>query len=202
MSLVGEKISCERGGRRIFSGLDFAIPQGGALILRGANGAGKSSLLRIAATFLSPVEGRLLFENSDIGGDPDSYRRQLCFVGHLDALKGAFSAGENLQFWARLHGGGEVSVDAALAAFGVAHLAVTPAQHLSAGQQRRVALARLCLSRAPLWLLDEPNASLDDDGVAALRQVIAQHRAKGGMVMAAAHIDLGLDDAQVLEMGR
>lgn len=202
MSLVGEKLACERGGRGIFTDLDFEVNPGGALILRGANGTGKSSLLRIIATLLQPVAGRLSFAGADISEDPDDYRRKLCFVGHQDALKGAFSAAENLAFWGELQGGGKASVNDALAAFAVAHLADTPIQYLSAGQKRRIALARLSLSVAPLWLLDEPTVSLDGDGVGCLQRVIASHRAGGGMVLAATHIDLGFENAEVLEMLR
>ena len=205
MSLVAERLACERGGRGIFAALDFEVRPGGALILRGANGSGKSSLLRIVATLLRPVAGRLLFAGADVGEDPDGYRQKLCFVGHQDALKGAFSAAENLQFWSDLHGGDGAdgaSVNDALAAFGAARLADTPIQYLSAGQKRRVALARLCLSQAPLWLLDEPTVSLDDDGVGCLRRVISRHREGAGMVLAATHIELGIDDAAVLELRR
>lgn len=200
MSLLAEKLACERGGRAIFADLDFTLEPGDALILRGANGTGKSSLLRIVATLLQPAAGRLLFDNADVGEDPDAFRRKLCFVGHQDALKGAFSAAENLAFWGELHGGGKVRVADALAAFAVGHLAETPIQYLSAGQKRRIALARLSLSRAPLWLLDEPTVSLDGDGVGCLQRVIAGHRADGGMVLAATHIDLGFENAEVLEM--
>jgi heme exporter protein A len=201
MSLIGESLTCERGGLRIFAGLGFELAAGSVLILRGANGAGKSSLLRIVSTLLKPAAGRLLYDGSDIDEDPDAHRRRICFVGHHDALKGALSAAENLQFWLGLHGGSGAVTDA-LAAFGVDHLAATPVQYLSAGQKRRVALARTAMSQAPLWLLDEPTVSLDDDGVACLQRVIARHRQNGGMVMAATHIDLGVENADVLELKR
>jgi heme exporter protein A len=196
----GQGIACDRGERRIFSNLDFSIAPGGAMVLRGPNGSGTTSLLRIAATLLGAADGRLLWNGSEIFADIEKHRTRLHFVGHQDAVKGALSVRENVAVWADVRGAGDSRVDAALAAFDISHLSDTPAQYLSAGQHRRVALARLVASPAALWLLDEPTVSLDAEGTACLQRVIADHRAARGMVMAATHIDLGLDDVELLHL--
>ena len=200
MTLVGENLFCIRGERPVFAGLSFEIAPGGALVLRGPNGAGKSSLLRIAATLLKPADGRLLWHGQPAADDIEAYRGALEYVGHLDAVKPVLTVAENVAFWTHLRGPGDVG--AALERFGVAHLADVPAGMLSAGQRKRTALARLLTSATSLWLLDEPTVSLDTDGVVALEAAIAAHRAGGGMVMLATHIDLDLPDAAVLQLGR
>ncbi len=200
MTLVGENLTCIRGERPVFAGLSFEIAPGGALLLRGPNGAGKSSLLRIAATLLKPADGRLLWHGQPAADDIEAYRGALEYVGHLDAVKPVLTVSENVAFWTHLRGRGDVQ--AALERFGVAHLAEVPAGMLSAGQRKRAALARLLTSSTRLWLLDEPTVSLDTDGVAALEAAIAAHRAGGGMVMLATHVDLDLPDAAALRLGR
>jgi len=201
MSFAGQGLSCVRGERTVFDALDFFIAPGEALVLRGPNGAGKTSLLRLASGLLQPAAGRLLWDGVDIADDPDGHRRRLCFVGHQDAVKSALTVAENLADWTRILDGDPAGLGAALAAFDIGGLADTPAQYLSAGQRRRTALARLATSRARLWLLDEPTVSLDDAGVACLQVVIARHRAGGGMVMAATHIDLGFEAVRELRLG-
>ncbi len=196
----GRDIACERGERRIFSGLDFEISPGQALVLRGPNGCGKTSLLRIAATLLKSAAGNLLWDGADVAEAPEEHRARLHFIGHQDAVKGALTVRENIATWSNIRRSAEDRVDAAMAAFGIAHLADTPAQYLSAGQHRRTALARLVASRAALWLLDEPTVSLDADGTACLQRAIMDHRAEKGMVMAATHIELGLDDVEFLQL--
>ena len=196
----GRGIVCERGERRIFSNLDFTIAPGGAAVLRGPNGCGKTSLLRIAATLLRAADGQLKWDGGDISEDIEAHRARLHFIGHQDAVKGALTVRESIALWANIRGDGEGRIDAALAAFDISHLGDTPAQYLSAGQHRRTALARLVASPAILWLLDEPTVSLDADGTACLQRVIADHRAARGMVMAATHIELGLDDAELLRL--
>ncbi len=196
----GRDIACDRGERRIFSGLDFQIMPGQALVLRGPNGCGKTTLLRTAATLLKVAGGKLTWDGADISEDPEGHRARLHFVGHLDAVKGALSVRENIAIWTRVRGSTEDRVEAAMAAFEILHLMDTPAQYLSAGQHRRTALARLVASPAALWLLDEPTVSLDADGTACLQRAIAAHRADGGMVMAATHIELGLDDVEFLQL--
>ena len=193
-------IVCERGERRIFSDLDFQVEPGQALVLRGPNGSGKTSILRIAATLLRAADGQLTWNGTNIFDDVYQHRARLHFIGHQDAVKGALTVRENVEVWANIRGSGDGHVDRALAAFGITHLADTPAQYLSAGQHRRTALARLVASPAMLWLLDEPTVSLDADGTTCLQKVIADHRATQGMVIVTTHIELGLLDADLLQL--
>ena len=199
--LSAEGLACERGERPIFRGLSFALRPGEALVLRGPNGAGKSSLLRLCAALLRPADGRLLWNGEDVWAEPDAYRAQLAYIGHLDGVKPLLTAAENVAFWTEIRGG-EADAGEALAAFGIGHLAALPARFLSAGQKKRTALARLLSAPAPLWLLDEPTSSLDDDGAARLAAACAAHRAQGGMIVAATHVELGLADAHTLRLGQ
>ena len=200
MAFRAEGLACERGERLVFRGLSFELAAGEALVLRGPNGAGKSSLLRLCAALLRPAGGRLLRDGADVWGEPDSHRARLAYVGHLDGVKPLLTARENLDFWAALR---DATPSAAgLEAFGISHLADQPARFLSAGQRKRVALARLLAAPAELWLLDEPTVSLDDDGCARLAASCAAHRGRGGMVIAATHVDLGLAGARTLTLGR
>ncbi len=191
-----ENLTCVRGERMVFRALSFRVEAGGALVLRGPNGTGKSSLLRLCAGFIAPAEGQLTWDG--VAVDDDEHRARLAYVGHLDAVKPALSLRENVAFWAALHGG---AVDAALDRFGLAALADVPGRYLSAGQKRRANLARLLVSPATLWLLDEPTTALDAAAVTLLAGVVAEHRARGGMVMAATHTDLGFGTAATLELG-
>ncbi len=200
MSLHAEAVACIRGERVVFSNLSLRVEEGSALILTGPNGAGKSSLLRLLATLLQPAEGRLHWRGRPVADDPEAYRADLAFVGHADGIKLSLGVAENLAFWAGVMGAAEAGVAAALAQFGLGRLADLPARLLSAGQRRRLGLARLVLAPRRLWLLDEPTVSLDTAGVAALVAAIAVHRAAGGAVIAASHIPLGLDDAAVLTL--
>ena len=199
MNLSAEALACVRGERTVFTGLDFRLEAGGILLLRGPNGAGKSSLLRLLASLQRPAAGRLAWDGADVWDDPEAHRRRVTYVGHLDAVKPLLTVAENLGFWARLAGGGRLAP--ALDAFGLAHLAEVPARLLSAGQRRRTALARLELAQGPLWLLDEPDASLDEDGLARLAQAIGRQRARSGLVIVASHHDLPLGEAQTLRLG-
>jgi len=195
-----EGLACERGERLVFRDLSFELGAGEALVLRGPNGAGKSSLLRLCAALLRPADGRLLRDGADVWEEPDAHRASLAYIGHLDGVKPLLSAAENVAFWAELRGARPSS--SGLEAFGVGHLADRPARSLSAGQKKRVALARLLAAPARLWLLDEPTVSLDDDGCARLAAACAAHQAAGGMLVAATHVDLGLADARTLTLGR
>jgi heme exporter protein A len=196
--LSAEALACRRGDRPVFAGLSFRLGPGEAAVVRGPNGAGKSSLLRILATLLKPAGGRVTWAGADIFG-ADGYRAGLHYLGHLPAIKPAFTVAENLGFWQGLRG--QAADAGALAAFGIAHLADVPAQWLSAGQRQRLALSRLAALPAPLWLLDEPTTSLDDAGSAALVAAIARHRASGGRVMLTTHLPLDLPDAQTIRIG-
>jgi len=202
--LIAEDLACRRGERTVFTGLSFRLPPGGALVLTGANGSGKSTLLRLVAGLLTPATGRLLWGATKIAQDSASHHTRLHYVGHLDALKPAMTPRENLVFWAALRGAhrshAATTIDEALAAFDIEAIADWPCRWLSAGQRRRVALARLLMVPAPLWLLDEPTTALDADSQARLEQAIAAHRAAGGMVMVATHAHIALDTAATLAL--
>lgn len=202
--IVARGLACERGGRRVFEGVDFAVAPGAALLLHGANGSGKTSLLRILAGFLAPAEGCLTWNGrpfDDEDHDADGAPSRIAYAGHLDAVKRALSVTENLAFWAGLYGGGEARVAEALERLGISHLARLPARFLSAGQRRRLGLARLVVAPASLWLLDEPTVTLDEDSVAAVEALIAGHRAGGGMVMVATHAGMSIPGAATLTLG-
>lgn len=186
-----------RGDRVVFAGLDIAVTAGEALLLTGANGAGKSTLLRVLAGLLRPAAGVVTWQGEDIAADPAAHAGRLRYVSHQDALKPALSVAENLEFFARLRGG---AIGPALAALALAPLADLPVRVLSSGQQRRLALARLALAPAPLWLLDEPTTGVDAASVERLRPLLAAHRATGGIVVAATHIPLPLDGARELRL--
>ncbi|NKB60391.1 MAG: heme ABC exporter ATP-binding protein CcmA [Alphaproteobacteria bacterium] len=200
-SFSGENLLCIRGERTVFAGLSFAVPAGGALILRGPNGSGKSSLLRLMAGLLQPIDGALLRDGIPVRDDPEGHRSSLHYVGHKDAIKPVLTVAENLAFWSGVNGG-TGSVDTALETFGLAALVDTAARLLSAGQQRRLNLARIIASPAPLWLLDEPTIALDSASVSVMVDLIAAHRATGGIVVLSTHIDLGIHDAVALDLDR
>lgn len=180
-----DNLTIGRDGAPLLAGLSFALAAGEALILQGPNGAGKTTLLRSLAGFIPPISGQVLAE------DP-------AFAGHLDGVKAQLSVAENLSFWASVHGGG--AIETALTDFDLMGLRHRPARALSAGQKRRLGLARLVLSRRRLWLLDEPTVSLDKASVARFAGVVQKHLAGGGAALIATHTDLGLD-APVLDIG-
>ena len=196
--LQAEGLAAFRGERLVFRDLDFAVPAGGALVLTGANGSGKSTLLRLLAGLVRPIAGRLLWCGEDALADLPSHAARVTYLGHLDAVKPGLTVGENLRFAARMGGG---SVDDALAALGLGDLADVPARFLSAGQKRRLAIARLGLSVAPLWLLDEPTVGLDAASLDRVGAVLRAHRARGGIIVAATHVPLPLDDVTALRLG-
>jgi len=195
--LEARGLACLRGERAVFAELSFTLAPGGALLLVGANGAGKSTLLRLLAGLLAPAEGTLLWDGADAFADRAGHAARLRYLSHQDALKPGLTARENLDFFARLWGG---DVEAALAAQDLAPLAELPARILSSGQKRRLALARLALGPARLWLLDEPTVGLDAASVARLGGLLARHRAAGGMVLAATHLPLPLPGAGELRL--
>jgi heme exporter protein A len=183
----GDALGCRRGEALIFEAVDFALEPGDALWLSGPNGSGKSSLLRLMAGLLAPIHGAIRWDGVAIGADREAHRARLRHVGHLDAVKTHLSVAEDLGFWAAYWGIAARAVEPALARLGIAHLAAAPARQLSAGQRRRAALARLALGKVPLWLLDEPSAALDTDGIARLAQLVAEARAAGGIVVFSSH---------------
>jgi len=196
MRLLAESLSAVRGGRILFRDLSFAVAESEALVVKGANGSGKTTLLRLLAGLLSPNAGRIALADS-----PEPLAEAVHFVGHLDALKGALTVGENLAFYKNLFGGGGEAVPVALTRVGIGGLAMLPAQVLSAGQRRRAALARLLVSQRPVWLLDEPTNALDADGQKLLVRLIEEHRGRGGMVIAATHARLELAGVREISLG-
>ena len=190
-SLTAEKLACARGERTLFEGLNFRVRAGQALAVEGANGAGKTSLLRLIAGFLSPAAGRLVVKTAQSESDEPEARTALVgWLGHQDGLKPQLTVAEQLAFWAALYRG---TVNAAvLEQVGLARQADLPCRYLSAGQKRRLALARLLVSQRPLWLLDEPFAALDTNGQALVAQLMARHCGEGGIIIAATHEPLGL----------
>jgi heme exporter protein A len=196
MRLIGEQLACRRGDRTVFAGLDFELGAGELLILRGANGSGKTSLLRMVAGLIEPAAGRLALQ----GGPPDLAIAQQChFVAHQDAVKPALTGRENLGFWGAFLGDGDV--DAALAAFDLTAIAGLHAGLLSAGQKRRLALSRLALTARPLWLLDEPTVGLDRASRDRLSALMAAHLDQGGLMIAATHVEIGLEPRHSIDMG-
>jgi heme exporter protein A len=194
--LVAEDLAAFRGERLVFSGLSFTVPDGGALLLVGPNGSGKSTLLRLIAGLGRPEAGRLLWDGEDALADLPTHAARVAYLGHQDAVKPGLTAAENLRF--RANG---VSVGEALAAVDLAALADLPARMLSAGQKRRLAIARLLLSGARIWLLDEPTLGLDTASVAKFGVLLAAHRAQGGIVVAATHLPLPLPGAESFSLG-
>jgi heme exporter protein A len=170
------------------------------LVLRGPNGSGKSSLLRLLAGFVQPAAGDLSWDGAPIRLDPAVHRALLAYVGHADAVKGVLTLRENLAFALALSGAPPAALDAALERFDLAPLADSPARFLSAGQRRRLALARLVGSARPLWLLDEPAVGLDAANRARLETALAEHRAGGGLAVLATHGDVDVPAPQVLEL--
>jgi heme exporter protein A len=200
MRLRASDLTIERGGRRVIAGLSFEATAGLGLIVTGPNGAGKTSLLRALAGFLPIEGGGFALEGGD---DERTVGEQAHYLGHTEGVKAALSAGENLAFAAAMLGGdsSRAAQLAALAALGLAHVIDFPARLLSAGQRRRVALARLMVAKRPLWLLDEPTTALDAGAQAALAAIMQAHLKSGGILVAAVHAPLGLDEVQELRLG-
>jgi heme exporter protein A len=202
MKLVADRLGSIRGGRTLFSELSFAVEGGEALLLLGPNGAGKTTLIRMIVGLLAPSAGRIGLD----GGDAElSLGEQCHYVGHLNALKLSLTVGENATFWCRFLGGeggpGRDRVETALASFGLAHLRDIPAAYLSAGQKRRLGLARVLLAQRPIWLLDEPTVSLDRAAQDMLSAAVDAHVAAGGLVVAATHAPLGFAKSRDLHLG-
>jgi len=198
MRLIAAELACHRGGRDVFSGVSFAVGAGEALTVTGRNGAGKSSLLRLVAGLVRPTAGRLQFE----GGDPEfSIAEQAHYLGHQDAVKPSLSVGENLAFWAAFFDAGSIRIRDALEIMGLGGIAALPAAYLSAGQRRRLSIARLIAAKRPIWLLDEPTSTLDAAAQERLADLMRSHMAEGGLILAATHGSLGLVGAQELRLG-
>ncbi len=196
MELTASKLTCERGGRTVFRDVSLSLKAGDLLQLTGPNGSGKSSLLRLIAGLNDAAEGTLVLD----GGHGElAVGQQAHLIAHQEAVKAALTVLENLAFWRDFLGGGDV--ETALAAFDLSRLSAFPAGLLSAGQKRRLALARLVLVPRVLWLLDEPAVGLDAASQEKLAGVMAAHLGKGGMIIAATHVPLGLEPTARLELG-
>ena len=193
-----EDVAVFRGERLVFRDLSLSVAKGGAVVLAGANGSGKSTLLRLLAGLVRPEAGRMLWDGADALADTVAHGRRVAYLGHLDAVKPGLTVTDNLRFAAAVSGR---PIKPALEAVRLEALADLPARMLSAGQKRRLALSRLTLSTAAVWLLDEPTLGLDTAAVERFGGLLAEHRGGGGLVVAATHVPLPLPDAAVLRLG-
>lgn len=188
MGLNVSNLTIARGGIKVLEGLNLSLEAGQALVLRGPNGVGKTTLLRTLAGLQPPLDGT-------ITADPET----MVYAGHADGLKPTLTVEENLHFWASVFA--TANIDAAIDAFQLDALRTRPAGALSAGQKRRLGLARLLVTGRPIWILDEPTVSLDVDAVKMFADTVRKHLGQGGSALIATHIDLGLPDAQILDVG-
>jgi heme exporter protein A len=199
MRLIAENLSGERGGHTVFSGVEFSLGAGDALLVTGPNGSGKSTLLRVVAGLLPAAGGSVRLEG---GGESfPTVASAAHYLGHLNAMKPTLTVAENLSFWRDFCGDADVSVAEALETVGLGGIGHLPFGYLSTGQKRRASIARLLVSRRPLWLLDEPSAGLDAESERRFSALMEKHRAGGGMVLAATHLPLGIGGAAELRMG-
>jgi heme exporter protein A len=196
-ALAASRLACRRGDRLLFRGLDFSLPAGQIVWLRGPNGSGKTSLLRLLAGLSTPAEGAVTWDGVPLRQAGAHYLRSLCYLAHANALKDDLTVLESLQFLARLHGhaGTGADCEAALRRVGLFSRRHAAVRTLSQGQRRRVALARLQLdAAAPVWILDEPYDALDAEGTGMLDEALGQHARRGGAAVLTSHIDLTLRD--------
>jgi heme exporter protein A len=198
MRLLAENLTCRRGSRELFAGLGFTLAGGEALMVTGRNGSGKSSLLRLVAGLLRPEGGQIRLEEADA---ELTIGEQAHYLGHQDALKPSLTVKENLRFWSDWLGPAERSADEALQRVGLRELAGLPAAYLSAGQKRRLSLARLLTVYRPIWLLDEPTSALDAEGQGRLAELMRLHLLRGGLILAASHGPIGLTAAKEVKLG-
>jgi heme exporter protein A len=196
VQIQAKTLACQRGGRTVFSDVNFALASGQLLELRGPNGSGKSSLLRLIAGLGDPAQGEIILE----GGSAElGIGQQAHYAAHQEAIKSPLTVAENLQFWGDFLGGGDLST--ALAAFDLTDLAQYPAALLSAGQKRRLSLSRLALVPRPLWLLDEPTLGLDQASLERLSGLLRGHLSGGGLAIVATHAALALAADLTLTLG-
>ena len=198
LRLSATGLGCIRGSRSVFEGINLELSSGEALALVGPNGSGKSSLLRLVAGLLRPSAGRIGLAG---GALENTIAEQAHYLGHLDALKPSLTVAENLSFWVRYLGGDAATLPGSMMALGLGGLAGLPAAYLSAGQRRRLSLARLIAVPRPIWLLDEPTSALDTAGQERLVALMRDHLAGGGLIMAATHGPLGIE-CKTLQLGR
>lgn len=199
VKLAASELSVDRGGRAVLRGLSFVANGGEAFLLTGPNGSGKTTLIRTIAGFIKPVAGAITLD----GGPEEAELAEQChYVGHANAIKASLTVTENARFWTRFMGGETRSIEPALERFNLMALSDIPAGYLSAGQKRRLGLARLLLADRPIWLLDEPSVSLDAASTAILAQVVDAHVMAGGIAIAATHLPLGLARTRELKLGQ
>ena len=196
MSLRVSELACSRAGRPLFAGVNVALDPGGIAHVRGPNGCGKSSFLLALAGILPPAQGNILWN-----GEP-LHSECVAYAGHLDGLKPTLSLRENLAAWARILGADPGRLPQAVDTVGISHCADAPAAHCSAGQRRRAALARVLIAGRPLWLLDEPSATLDPSGLAMLNGMLRKHQEAGGISLVATHEALTPEPGQLVDIGR
>jgi heme exporter protein A len=198
MRLIAEKLSGERGGHPVFADVDFSLGAGEALTVTGLNGSGKSTLLRVVAGLLPAAGGKVRLEG---GGEAfPTVASAAHYLGHLNAMKPTLTVAENLAFWRDFSGEADIAVGEALETVGLAGIGHLPFGYLSTGQKRRASIARLLVSRRPLWLLDEPTSGLDTESARQFSALMEEHLASGGMIMAATHLPLGIEGAAELRM--
>ena len=199
MALLVDELGVRRGPRLVLSGFTLKVSEGEAVVLHGPNGAGKTTLLRTIAGFLPIAAGQIVYHDAghDTGTEPSEF---LHYVGHQNGLKASLTVADNLRFWARFYGCRDDNVDHALETFELDGLVDIPTAYLSAGQKRRAGLARLVISERPIWLLDEPTVSLDLEMTKLLAGVIDAHTEKGGIVLAATHLPLGIKNSRIQEL--
>lgn len=202
LRLKAENLSAKRGEDLLFRHINFCLNKGEALVLTGRNGSGKSTLLRVVAGFIRPESGRVTFQAQD--GESRPAREACHYLGHRNGMKAELSVYENLHFWkdflGDFEGGKGLSIEEAADVIGLSSITHLPYGYLSAGQQRRFAMARLLVAYRPVWILDEPTAALDAKAEAMFSDLVRAHLEAGGMALAATHQPLGLDNVQHLEM--
>lgn len=202
LTLQVQDLTCVRGDRKLFSNLSFSLSSGDCLHVRGENGVGKTSLLRLLTGLSKPEAGQVLWNQESISKQANQYHRNLLFLGHRDALKEELSALENLQIYATLDGI-TLPVEKALAAlwrFGLRGRENLPVNYLSAGQKRRVLMARMLTRHAKLWILDEPFNALDVNAIARLEELMVEHLASGGLLVLTSHQAVGIPNVRVLDL--
>ena len=192
-------LACERDDRLLFSGLDLQVRTGDVIQIGGPNGAGKTTLLRAIAGISSDFQGQIFYTGQPLSEAAWDFAGDSLYLGHLPGIKKALTPAENLE-WYKAQNGAAIAIHDALSAVGLYGYEDTPCYQLSAGQLRRVALARLHLSRARIWILDEPFTAIDKVGVSQLEALIAQHCAKGGAAILTSHQDLTLPQLRVVDL--
>lgn len=202
MHLLVENLTLSRGERTIIRDLSFRVDRGGMLVLSGPNGSGKTTLLRAMAGLLPPDRGRIALADDKAATEDNREPGERChFIGHLDGVKGVLTIRENAEFWADFLGGERDAIEPALERLGLLDMAPIQARLLSTGQRRRLGLSRLLLAPRPLWLLDEPTASLDAESRSAFAGLVSDYLQGGGIVVAATHVPLGIASARELRLG-